>query len=78
MAFTNNYSTSFRWCDRLFGTDDKYREYRERVAASKAAMKGKSKTEREAAERQLMAEIEAEGQRAEAIAEGTLSEERSN
>ena len=28
MAFTNNFSTSFRWWDRIFGTDIKYREYR--------------------------------------------------
>lgn len=76
MAFTNNFSTSFRWCDRLFGTDDKYQEYRNRIAASKAAMKGKSKAEQEAAERQLMAEIEAEGQRAEAIAEGSVEEDK--
>ena len=76
MAFTNNYSTSFRWCDRLFGTDDKYREYRRRIAASKAAMKGKSKAEQEAAERELIAEIEAEGHRAEAIAEGTVQDDK--
>ena len=37
-------------------------------------MKGKSKAEQEAAERQLIAEIEAEGQRAEAIAEGSVSD----
>ena len=69
MAFTNNFSTSFRWCDRIFGTDDKYREYRARISAQKAAMKNKSKAEREEAERVLIAEIEAEGQRAEALAE---------
>ena len=33
MAFVNNFSTSFRWCDRLFGTDAKFREYRQRVRA---------------------------------------------
>lgn len=71
MAFTNNFSTSFRWCDRIFGTDDKYREYRARITAQKAAMKGKSKAEREEAERNLIAEIEAEGLRAEALAEGS-------
>lgn len=73
MAFTNNFSTSFRWCDRIFGTDDKYREYRARIATQKAAMKNKSKAEREEAERNLIAEIEAEGQRAEALAEGSVS-----
>ncbi|KAF8881606.1 C-4 methyl sterol oxidase [Infundibulicybe gibba] len=50
MAFTNNFSTSFRWWDRIFGTDTKYQEYR--------ACK-------------LMAEVEAEGIRAEAEAEGS-------
>ena len=72
MAFVNNYSTSFRWCDRVFGTDDKYREYRCRLAANKAAMKGKSKAEQEAAERRLIHEMEAEGERLEAIAEGII------
>ena len=76
MAFVNNYSTSFRWCDRLFGTDDKYREYRRRLAANKAAMKGKSKAEQEAAERQLIHEMEAEGERLEAIAEGIMQENK--
>jgi len=72
MAFTNNYSTSFRWCDRLFGMDDKYRDYYRRIAASKVAMKGKSKAEQEAAEHQLIAEIKAEGQHTEAIAKGSI------
>ena len=76
MAFVNNYSTSFRWCDRLFGTDGKYREYRRLMAASKAAMKGKSKAEQEAAERKLIAEMEAEGHRLELIAEGCLHDDK--
>ncbi|KAF7374114.1 Methylsterol monooxygenase [Mycena sanguinolenta] len=62
MAFTNNFSTSFRWWDRIFGTDDKYRAYRARVKAAKVA----SKTERDTMERKLMAEVEAEGIRAKA------------
>ncbi|CAK5269877.1 unnamed protein product [Mycena citricolor] len=61
MAFTNNYATSFRWCDRLFGTDDKYRAYRARVEAAKKAMKNASKAEHDELERKLMAEVEAEG-----------------
>ena len=56
----------------MFGTDDKYREYRRRLAANKAAMKGKSKAEQEAAERRLIHEMEAEGERLEAIAEGII------
>lgn len=70
MAFTNNYSTSFRWWDRIFGTDNKYREYRARVEASKKAMKNVSKEQRKELEQKLMDEVEAEGMRAEAAAEG--------
>ncbi|KAJ3760905.1 hypothetical protein EV360DRAFT_80723 [Lentinula raphanica] len=63
MAFTNNYSTSFRWWDRLFGTDDKYLVYRERVQAAKA--KATSKEEFMKAEQALMDEVLAEGLKAE-------------
>ena len=31
MAFVNNYSTSFRYLDFLFGTDNKYRAYKARL-----------------------------------------------
>ena len=71
MAFTNNYSTSFRWWDRVLGTDDKYRAYRKKVEATKAAMKSASKEDKEEMERRMMAEVEAEGIAAEARAEGT-------
>ncbi|GLB37040.1 putative sterol desaturase family protein [Lyophyllum shimeji] len=71
MAFTNNFSTSFRWWDRICGTDDKYLEYRARVKAAKAAMKNATKEQQDAMERKLMAEVEAEGLRAEAEAEGS-------
>jgi len=69
MAFTNNFSTSFRWWDRIFGTDDKYREYRTRVNAAKKAMKNSTKEQRIAMEQKLMDEVEAEGLKAEAEAE---------
>lgn len=72
MAFTNNFSTSFRWCDRLFGTDTKYREYRKRIDAAKKAMKGASEAEKKEMERKMMDEVEKEGIRAEAEAEGSL------
>ncbi|KAJ7207947.1 hypothetical protein GGX14DRAFT_634537 [Mycena pura] len=62
MAFTNNFSTSFRWWDRLFGTDDKYRAYKKRVAA----MKNATKEQRAQMEKVLLAEVEADGLRAEA------------
>ncbi|GAW01915.1 C4-methyl sterol oxidase [Lentinula edodes] len=63
MAFTNNYSTSFRWWDRIFGTDDKYLVYRERVQAAKA--KALSKEDFLKAEQALMDEVLAEGLKAE-------------
>jgi len=70
MAFTNNYATSFRWWDRIFGTDKKYQAYRARVRAAKAAMKSASKEEQKLMEQKLMEQIEQEGNRAEAEAEG--------
>ncbi|KAG6850146.1 hypothetical protein H0H93_000531, partial [Arthromyces matolae] len=69
MAFTNNYSTSFRWWDYMFGTDNKYREYRARVAAAKKA--NKTKEAMAAFEQKLLEEVEAEGIKAEAEAEGS-------
>lgn len=69
MAFTNNFSTSFRWCDRIFGTDNKYREYRARVKAAKSSMKGATQEQLRRAEQKLLDEAEAEGLRAEAEAE---------
>lgn len=61
MSFTNNYSTSFRWWDRVFGTDTKYTEYRKKVKAAKATMKNLSQEEREAFERKLIDEVEKDG-----------------
>lgn len=74
MSFTNNYSTSFRWWDYIFGTDVKYRAYRKRLEAIKAAMKNKSEAELHAAEQKLLEEVEAEGHCAEAMVEGSISE----
>ena len=67
MAFVNNFSTSFRWCDRLFGTDDKYRIYRARITAARKA--GMSPDEFKAMEARLCAEAEREGVEAEKVAE---------
>jgi methylsterol monooxygenase len=72
MAFTNNFATSFRWWDRIFGTDKKYQEYRARVRASKKAMLKASKEDRKVMEQKLMDEVEAEGNRAQAAAEVSL------
>lgn len=66
MAFVNNYSTSFRYLDFIFGTDDKYRAH----VAKVRAMKGKvSEAERKEAERRMLEETEREGAVAEAAAE---------
>lgn len=74
MAFTNNYSTSFRYLDFIFGTDNKYRAYRKRVAEEKAKARAAvkhelSKAENDAIEAKLIAETEAEGVLAEQQAE---------
>ncbi|KAG8727779.1 C-4 sterol methyl oxidase [Ceratobasidium sp. 423] len=54
MAFVNNYSTSFRWLDYMFGTDDKYRAYKARLAAASAK-------DRVELEKKLLEETEQEG-----------------
>jgi methylsterol monooxygenase len=38
-AFTNCFSTSFRYLDTIFGTDKKYHEYRAQQRAKKVALK---------------------------------------
>lgn len=50
----------------MLGTDDKYRAYRKRVDAAKAALKNSTPAERDAVEKRMAAEMEAEGLRAEA------------
>jgi methylsterol monooxygenase len=69
MAFTNNFSTSFRWWDRIFGTDDKYRAYRKKVKEAKKAMQGQSEEKKKEWEQALMKQIEKEGIEAEKEAE---------
>ncbi|KAF8586848.1 hypothetical protein K439DRAFT_1408268 [Ramaria rubella] len=48
MAFVNNYATSFRYLDYLFGTDNKYRAYKAKLA-SEASSRASAKTESGAA-----------------------------
>jgi methylsterol monooxygenase len=57
-----NFATSFRWCDYIFGTDEKYRAYKERIRKAKAG-------ERAALEQTILEETTKEGFRAEAEAE---------
>ncbi|KAK0473579.1 C-4 methyl sterol oxidase [Armillaria novae-zelandiae] len=72
MSFTNNFSTSFRWWDRLFGTDTNYLKHCERVRAAHAANKNATPEERLEIERKLMEEVEAEGLAAEAEVERSV------
>ena len=63
----NNFATSFRWCDRLAGTDKKYLAYRARLNAAKKA--GMSQQEYQKMEQQLNEQAEREGVEAEKVAE---------
>jgi len=67
MSFVNNFSTSFRWCDWLFGTDKKYRAYCARMSAMKKI--NLTKAALAEMEKVMLAETEAEGLEAEAAAE---------
>ncbi|KAF8491079.1 C-4 methyl sterol oxidase [Russula emetica] len=51
MVFVKNFSTSFRWWDRLLGTDKKYLAYGERV---RAATKGLDAAQRKAVEEKMV------------------------
>lgn len=76
MAFTNNFSTSFRWWDHIFGTDDKYRQYKARMKVVEDRWNHASpekQKEIEEYERKLLEEVEAEGLRAEAEVERSAS-----
>lgn len=76
MAFVNNFSTSFRWCDWLFGTDKKYHEHVKRVRAAKK--QATSLEEYLLLEQKLMAETEAEGLKAEAQVIGDKRKEKAS
>ena len=67
MAFVNNFSTSFRWWDRVAGTDKKYLAYRARINAAKKS--GLSLDEMRQLEEKLNAQAEKEGVEAEKVAE---------
>lgn len=41
MAFVDNFASSFRWWDYIFGTDKRYRAYRARQAEEKRVQKKK-------------------------------------
>ncbi|KIK68857.1 hypothetical protein GYMLUDRAFT_67567 [Collybiopsis luxurians FD-317 M1] len=59
LAFTDNFATSFRWWDSIFGTDKKYRAYRARVEAAKA--KAATPEEFYKAEQEINANVLSEG-----------------
>ena len=70
MAFVNNFSTSFCWCDHLFGTDTKYQKYRKCIMEMKKPKL--TKEEFDTMERKLIDAAEQEGLRAEAEVEQYL------
>ncbi|PBL02770.1 hypothetical protein ARMGADRAFT_1023943 [Armillaria gallica] len=72
MTFTNNFSSSFRWWDRIFGTDTNYIKVKARLRAAKYANKNATEEERLAYERKVMAQVEAEGLAAEAAVENSV------
>ncbi|KAI8495710.1 Methylsterol monooxygenase 1 [Branchiostoma belcheri] len=39
MNFTGNYSSTFTWWDKLFGTDQQYKDYQKKVAAKEGGKK---------------------------------------
>lgn len=70
MAFVNNYASSFRYLDFLFGTDKKYRAHKEKLRKARDAMKGASKAEIESMTQKFMNDAADEGLRAEKVIEG--------
>ena len=79
MAFVNNFSTSFRWWDRIFGTDDRYLAYRSRMheAMKVARAKGLSLEEMRELESKMIEQAEKEGVEAERQVE-RLAEKKRN
>jgi len=75
MAFTDNYATSFRWWDTIFGTDKKYHAYRARVKAAKA--KAATLAEFSKAEQEIANQVLAEGLKTEAAIEARLKKKSS-
>ncbi|KZV60124.1 C-4 methyl sterol oxidase [Peniophora sp. CONT] len=71
MAFVNNFSSSFRWWDRVLGTDDKYRAYtaKHKAAMREARRQGLTPDQWKEVERKMVAEAEKEGFEAEARVE---------
>lgn len=55
-CFTNNYATSFRYLDAIFGTDNHFRTYRRRLEQGTRAGEDKA-----ALEKRLLEEVEREG-----------------
>ena len=71
MAFMDNFASSFRYLDFIFGTDERFRAYKAKLMKMKAeaAAKGASREEQNAIEARLNEESEKAGIAAEAIAE---------
>lgn len=66
MTFNNNFATSFRWCDRIMGTDKNYLRYIERVKRMRASNIRATQQELMEMEGKLMTQFEAAGAEEEA------------
>lgn len=60
---TQNFSSSFRHWDSLFGTDTKYKAYRARIAASLAAVAGSTSSTSTATAEEILAREDAREER---------------
>lgn len=71
MAFMDNFSSSFRYLDFIFGTDERYKAHKAKLRKMQEAanQRGASKEEYAEIERRLNEESEAIGVAAEAVAE---------
>ena len=71
MAFMDNFSSSFRYLDFIFGTDERYKAHKAKLRKMRDAAKqrGASDTDFAEIERRLNEESEAIGTAAEAEAE---------
>ena len=71
MAFMDNFSSSFRYLDFIFGTDERYKAHKAKLRKMKEAAKQRGASEKEQAEieQRLNEESEKIGTAAEALAE---------
>ena len=71
MAFMDNFASSFRYLDFIFGTDERFRAHKAKLRKAKqaAAQRGASREEQDAIERKFNEESQRIGLAVEAQAE---------